>query len=368
MRRNILFLALVFCALPARAQGILPRSFSGWNAASVKTVSPQEAQGIGPASVTILREYGTVVAEQAGYTRENGHLLVTLYRMKDPSGGYGLLTYLRTEDMQPAGISDSSAVSAKRALIRHGNLLLDASGNDVPALSQDLAALASAVSPRAETGPDPTLESHLPKQGLDANSRRYVLGPLALHEFFPLAEGDWAGFYGDAEAEVAQYNVQGHEVTLLLVDFPTPQAAEKQFNSYRRFFNINPTKPDDHNPALYARRDFTMIAMVLGAHSQKAAEAILGSARSGEQLTWNEPSFEVTQPTIIQIVVGAITGAGILCLYALVAGFAFAGVRLLVKRMLPGRVFDRANSTEILQLGLSGKPIESKDFFAGPGL
>lgn len=324
---------------------------------------------MGPASVAILREYGAAGIEQADYARENGHLLVTLYRMGDPSGAYGLFSYLRTDDMQPgSGLGDSSAVSAKRALILHGNLLLDASGDDISAVSSDLAALASAVTPRAETGPYPTLGSHLPKQGLEANSARYVLGPLALHEFFPLAEGDWAGFYGDAEAEVAQYGAQGRRVTLLLLDFPTPQAAEAQFNSYKRYFDVNPAKPDSSRLAVYARRDFTMVAMVLGAHSRNAADALLENIHSGEELTWNEPGFKATQPTIIQIVIGAITGTGILCLYALVAGFAFAGVRLLVKRMLPGRVFDRDSSTEILQLGLTGKPIESKDFFAGPGL
>jgi len=324
---------------------------------------------MGPASVAILREYGTVGIEQADYARENGHLVGTLYRMGDPSGAYGLFSYMRTDDMRPGtGVGDSSAVSAKRALILRGNLLLDASGDDAPALSPDLAALTSAVMPRAQTGPYPTLETHLPRQGLDANSRRYVLGPLALHEFFPLADGDWAGFYGDAEAEVAQYNVQGRRMTLLLVDFPTPQAAEAQFNSYSRYFDINPAKPDNSRPAVYARRDFTLIAMVLGARSQAAANALLQNTHSGEEITWNEPTFQVTQPTIIQIVIGAITGTGVLCLYALVAGFAFAGVRLLVKRLLPGRVFDRDSSTEILQMGLTGKRIETKDFYAGPGL
>src|ERR1700683_4022539 len=133
MRRPVLLLALLFCALPLRAQGILPRSFSGWNTASVKTVSPQDAGGMGPAPVAILQEYGLVGLEQADYAREDGHLVVTVYRIKDPSGAYGLFSFLRADDMQPgSGLGDSSAVSAKRALILHGNLLLDASGDDVP--------------------------------------------------------------------------------------------------------------------------------------------------------------------------------------------------------------------------------------------
>jgi hypothetical protein len=39
------------------------------------------------------------------------------------------------------------------------------------------------------------------------------------------------------------------------------------------------------------------------------------------------------------------------------------GVRLLVKKLLPGKIFDRPERMEIIQLGLSSKPIEAKDFY-----
>jgi hypothetical protein len=48
---------------------------------------------------------------------------------------------------------------------------------------------------------------------------------------------------------------------------------------------------------------------------------------------------------------------------ALAVGLGFGGFRLLVKFLLPGRVFDRASQVEILQLGLSSKPIDSRDFY-----
>jgi hypothetical protein len=38
-------------------------------------------------------------------------------------------------------------------------------------------------------------------------------------------------------------------------------------------------------------------------------------------------------------------------------------VRLLVKRLLPGKVFDRDSQLQVLQLGLGSKPIQVQDFY-----
>jgi hypothetical protein len=46
-----------------------------------------------------------------------------------------------------------------------------------------------------------------------------------------------------------------------------------------------------------------------------------------------------------------------------VLGIAFGGVRVVTKRLFPGRVFDRPNQMEVLQLGLSGKRIDPSDFY-----
>ena len=49
--------------------------------------------------------------------------------------------------------------------------------------------------------------------------------------------------------------------------------------------------------------------------------------------------------------------------FAVIAGVAFGGVRLLVKRLLPGKVFDRDSQLQVLQLGLGSKPIQVQDFY-----
>jgi len=63
------------------------------------------------------------------------------------------------------------------------------------------------------------------------------------------------------------------------------------------------------------------------------------------------------------MIVGTIFGAGTICMFALIAGVSFGGIRLVVKRLFPGKVFDRNNHLQVLQLGLGSKPINSDDFY-----
>ena len=67
------------------------------------------------------------------------------------------------------------------------------------------------------------------------------------------------------------------------------------------------------------------------------------------------------------MIVGSIVGTGIICGFTLVAGLAFGGFRLVVKRALPNRVFDRTSQIQVLQLGLSSKPINAEDFYQMDG-
>jgi len=44
-------------------------------------------------------------------------------------------------------------------------------------------------------------------------------------------------------------------------------------------------------------------------------------------------------------------------------GIAFGGLRVIIKRLFPGKVFDRPQDIEVLQLGLSGKKIDPSDMY-----
>ena len=371
-----LFLAiLVLAAPPASAQGILPSSFAGWSGNVQAGLAPPILQSgdSGAANAVALqeaarREYGFVSGENADYKRGSEEMRVNLYKMKDPSGAYGLYSYLRATDMPHADFTEHSSMSREHALVLIGNVVVEVAGRDLAKNGASLKTLVAAVAPHSESGLLPTIGDRIPTKGFIDRSDKYILGPSTLNQFFPLADGDWLGFSQGAEAETAKYRVNGHEVDFVIADFPTPQTAAKKLAELQKQFNINESKGvNDSRGAgsakpLYAKRAMTLVAIVSGATTKKEADAILDQLESGTQITWNEPTFEFKEPGIGVMIVGAITGTGVICLFAIIAGLAFGGVRLVVKRAT-NRVFDRPDQVQVLQLGLSSKPINAEDFY-----
>jgi hypothetical protein len=361
---------LVVCVIPASAQGILPASFAGWTGTPQAGVPAQpvangdHAASTAPSQQLAARqEYGFVSAEQAAYSRGKDTLQVTLYRMKDPSGAYGMYSYLRSPDMPRAAVTDHSAMSRERALVLDGNLVLDIRGADLQRWSGDLNALVAAVNPKAEQGPLPTISEHLPTKGFIERSDKYVLGPVTLNQFFPVNSNDWLGFGTGAEAEVARYRVDGRELNLLLADFPTPQTAQKKLAQLQQDYHVNAPAADANSSPIFARRSITLLAIVSGARTLEEANKLLDQIQSGTEVTWNEPTFQFREPPITTMIVGAIIGTGVICCFALISGLAFGGFRLVIKRWLPDKVFDRSSQMQVLQLGLGSKPINSEDFY-----
>jgi len=375
MRRITISLASVFllAGFAAAAQQLLPGSFRGWTGTVQPGLSP--AAVIGPdrqAGATAnqlsaaLPEYGFVAGESGTYKKDAESLQVNVYQMKDPSGAYGLLTYLRAPDMKRASVAKHSFVSSGEALILTGNLLIDVRGNQLPSSEADLKALAREVGAHAEEGALPSLWEQLPAKQLVPGSDRYLLGPQTLNQFFPVAVGNSVGFNTGAEAEVARYRAGKGEATLLLVDLPTPQIATHTLGQLADEYDVNGSKPGAGLP-IYAKRLLTTIVMVAGAPSDADAIALLNQVQSAEVLTWNQPVLKGKQADIGTIVVGTIVGTGAICAFSIVAGLAFGGIRLAVKRAMPGKIFDRETHLQVLQLGLSSKPISAEDFYDRSG-
>jgi len=361
-------LVVLLVLLPplATAQELLPGSFAGWNGSPLTTYEANVVEDLTRDHAAVLREYGVLRAERRSYARAGATLVVTLYRLRDPSGAFGAYSFLRSANMIPATISEHAALGPDRALAVVGNLVLEVGGEDLTSHSTDLARLAKQLAQRVDSGPYPTLWRYLPRGGLVSNSERYVLGPVALSRILPLNNGDWIGFGDGAEAQLARYRIAGGEATLLLASYPTPQAATRKLEEMAQWFRVNPAealKPG--RPTIYARRSGSLLALAVNADSSATAKRLLEQVQYEATVTWNEPGLKGSEDEFEAMLIAIFIGTGILLLFALVASLAFGGVRLLTKKLLPGKVFDRPDEMEILQLGLSSKPIEAKDFYLG---
>ncbi|MGH9716966.1 MAG: DUF6599 family protein [Candidatus Acidiferrales bacterium] len=375
MRRVTISLAvfLVLAGFAAAAQQLLPLSFAGWTGSvqpglsSAALIGSDQQAGV-PANQgsSALAEYGFVSGENGTYKKDAESVAVNVYRMKDPSGAYGLLTYLRAPDMRNSKLATHSFASNDEALILKGNLVIDVHGKELRRHEAELKVLARDVGAHGEGGALPTLWEELPAKGLMSGTDRYVLGPRTLNQLFPIPVGDLVGFNMGAEAEVAQYRAGKSNATLLLIDLPTPQIATQTLKRLAGLYNVNGSKPGAGVP-IYAKRMMTTLVILAGAPTGAEAHALLDEVQSGEVLTWNEPTPKGKQADIGTIVVGTIVGTGAICAFSIVAGLAFGGFRLAIKRAMPGKVFDKRKHLEVLQLGLTSKPINAEDFYDRSG-
>jgi hypothetical protein len=354
-----LFIAVMcLAAWPTHAQQILPMQVSGWTQPTGAV--PLHSTAETPA---ILAEYGWKSTDAAVYGDSSKGFGAVLYVMSDPSGAYGLYSFFRTPDMARSNLTEHSSISSDRALVLVGDLVLDIHGADLPKLEPQLKALVAAVEPKAHDGALPALGEYLPQKNMIEKTDRYVLGPQTLDQLFPGGLGNSVGFQSHAEAELAHYRLNGHDATLLLVDFPTDQLAQRQLAKLQNDFNVNGANQAGGSPALFAKRSATLLAIVAGAFSQTEANTLLNQIQLETDRSWNEPTFQFKEPSIGMMIVGSIIGAGTICMFALIAGISFGGLRLVVKRVMPGKIFDTKRHLQVLQLGLGSKPINSDDFY-----
>ena len=421
------FFALLLVTLPglmagaplmAQTQGLLPPSFGSWTAPAPSTqVSAGQIAQFAGDKAAILHEYGVSGGERRDYAQGGVSVTATLYRMTDPTAAFGAFTFLRNPGMAalaPGKAAAYAAGSADRALFVAGNLVVELSTaassspqatpaeTPVPKPSSlrvpsdaELNALANVLLPRADRRPYPDIPDYLPQAGLEHGSEHYVLGPLALAQVFPVSgpiPRDWIGFDKSAEGIVARYHLpgqpKGQAATLLLVLYPTQQIASEQYAVLPRWFALNPNigaatgaspgpdaaavipsntpsnTPLNKGPVIFGTRSSALVAVLSGVDSLPAARAFLDQIHYASSVTWNEPSHELTDPSIGTIVVGAFMDTGSIMVLAIAAGIGFGGFRLLIKLILPGKVFDSNASVEILQLGLTSKPIRAGDFYS----
>ena len=360
-------LCLFAAARPASAQGVLPPSFAGWTATGGPAIIPvARLDSLLGADAAAFREYAPKSIEQRTYTSGAETASITLYRMRDPSSAYGAYTFLLNDSLLPAALGSYASASPERALLVVGEMMLDVSS---PATqprppNADLKQLADWLDQKADHTPYPFIGEHLPEEGRVPGSERYVIGPLGLARFVPLGTDDWMGFDHSAETILARYKVGGKEETLLVSSYPTQQVAADRFAGMLRRFVFDP--PGGILPGqtiLFGKRVSSYVAVVVGAPSRQAANRVLDLVQYESNVTWNEPHQTLTEPSINSMIVGAFLGTGAIMVLAVAAGIGFGGIRILVKIFLPNKVFDREKQVEILQLGISSKPIKAKDFY-----
>ncbi len=340
-------LMVLLWSLPAVAR--LPEALNGWKGEEAQSISAAQLDGVAGPDAGLLREYGFVGAERREYVRQQSRLTVTLWKMQDTTGSFGLFTYYRQAGMTSRAGQDLLAVGPDLLLLQRGPYLLEARGG---ALSlEDSALLASYVpTVRGREGLLPPLPSYFPEEGLVPLSQKFLLGPLAFERVEHRLRSSVIGFEAGAEAALGQYRFGGSAAELLLINYPTPQFAASKLRNLQQL----PELQDTGKGKIAFDRKGSLIAFVLDAPSPAAAQELIDNIRYGTNVTWNE-YVPPRRENVGSIMIAIFSLAGFLLLFSFVAGLAFGGVRVMVKRFIPVPIFDRPEQMEIIKLNLSNR-------------
>jgi hypothetical protein len=243
-------------------------------------------------------ENGREAAEQADY----GRFQVSATRYKDSTGAYA--GWLETEGNP----------------LQLGNYVITCTGN----CPKNLAELAEAL-PRISHAPLPALGSYFPTKSLVPHSQRYILGPAGLAQNAPQIPQSAVAFQFGTEGEIARYRVLRNEpkseATVAIFSYPTPQIARQQASAFGAVAGAA------------VKRTGPLVAVVLGAPDQGAADRLLSQVNYEASVTINEPMPLVLRPeTAAQMLLSIITLAGIVLGFCLASGLLFGGFRVIARR------------------------------------
>jgi hypothetical protein len=330
---------------------ILPEQFAGWQRQGtvMKSADPAQAD---PANSEVLKEFSFTDLEVATYQREDGRTLkIRAARFADASGAFGAYTFYRVPAMAREAIGDQAASASPRVLFSRGHILVDAVFSGVTPMSpSELRELAAGLPrPAGNAGNLPPVRAYLPKREFNPDSEKYAEGPRALGQYGAPLPVELVDFSVSPEVSVGEYATPSGPATLMLLYYPTPQLAAEHL---RRIDAAQASA--GVSGRIFDRRSGPIVAVVAGAASERDARVLLGAVNYEASITWNENTYFDKKDNAANLIFNGILLAIFITGASLIFGIFFGGFRIVMKRLYPGRVFDRPQQMEIIRLNLDG--------------
>jgi hypothetical protein len=352
-------------ASPPPAASVLPGEFAGWRVKGDVERSDDPAVA-DAANALVLKEYGFVRLEKVAYTRDDGrNLTIRAAVFADASGAYGAFTFYNSDEMGQETIGGQAAFLNNRVLFYQGNVLVDAVFDKMSVMSASQLRQLAGLLPQPEGGKSnpPSLPTHLPKTAFEKNTAKYILGPVALDRIGSPLPAAMVDFKSGPEVVIGKYAVNAGDATLMLIEYPNSQIAADRLRQIDAAHQVTQQQPGatpilDVGP-FFDTRTGPIIVIAAGPLSKSEARSLISSISYEADVTWNENTYVSKKDNLANFLFNAIVLCGIVVGLALVAGVAFGGLRLVMKRFFPDSVFDRPEAVEFISLHLEedGRPV-----------
>jgi hypothetical protein len=270
----------------------------------------------------VLAEYGLQSVTARQYTNGKDNLRVESFAMKHPLGAYGLWTLRRSS--LPEG--------EKEFFI----------GRYLVHISAPTSILAETVMPQLHNNLTlnseiPLLPTYLPEQNKLAASEKYVIGPEAISRIPEISHlKNIIDFTGGTHAAVADYTNGGNKMSVILIEFQSPQFATDGLLKMQQYFNS--LSPDEQKKRIL-RRVGNYAVEAVNVADAKSAEELLSQIKYMARVHWEGKGlsaiplqFRPPDPVSLreamqtgQFIVAAFYWIGVLILGALFAGIFTGG-------------------------------------------
>ncbi len=364
---------VVFAANPVTpAPPILPKQFAGWQIQGASQAS-KEAAAADPTNAALLKEYGFTDFEAATYKSDDGRTLkIRAARFTDATGAFGAFSLYLQPEMAAEEIGDRGASRNQRVLFFRGHILVEAIFSQLSMMSAaSLRELAGMLPrPSGNAGTLPPILAFVPHHGYIANTEKYAEGPLALVAIGSPLPADLVDFGASPEVLLRQYSTPSGEVTLMLIEYPTPALAAEHLRRIDAAHNAAQPQAGvqavENVGPFFDKRTGPIIAIAAGPLSQSDAQTLLGAVNYEASVTWNENTYFDKKNNIANLLVNIILLCIIVGAISLAAGVAFGGARVLLRRYFPGPVFGRADQDEFISLDLGEAATHPSSARPGP--
>ena len=342
-----------------QAPAILPQQFAGWQRLGSVEISADPALA-DPTNAAVLKEYRFTDFAASTYLRDDGRTLkIRAARFEDASGAFGAYTFYLQQEMTKEQIGDQGASLGQRVLFYRGHVLVDALfSRESPMSGAELRELAGALPrPSGSAGNLPSFIEFMPLRGYVSNTQKYAMGPSALAALAAPVSADLVDFAASSEVTLGRYNTPSGEARLMLISYPTPQLAAEHRRRIHAAHQV--ARSQSGESEIMCAGDFCdkrtgpIVVIVSGPMSDSDAKSLLGMVNYEASVTWNQATDQHEVKDLYLLVLNVVILCAILGGLAIVAGVAFGGFRILMKRWFPDKLFDRPEQMEFISLHLA---------------